>query len=225
MIELEYARYDEINISRKEVLRYLGYGKNNADDGTLAMIEKCICEIRPKLSCRACYDRFPVSADKNSILNLGFTSSSSESLAKNLKGCSEIILFTATTGFDVDRIIQRYSVTSPAYAVTAQAVGTAAIENWCNILCDRFSKREIVNGRYLRPRFSPGYGDFPIETQRAIINVLDCNRKIGVSLTESMLMTPSKSVSAVIGVSRSNLHCPLYGCETCNNSECEFRRS
>ena len=52
---------------------------------------------------------------------------------------------------------------------------------------------------FFKPRFSPGYGDLSLEVQKEIFSLLDCPRKIGVSLGDSLLMTPSKSVTAIIG--------------------------
>lgn len=225
MINLEYASSNEIIISPKEVFRYLGYGKTAPDGAALDMIKKCITEINSKLLCKACFDSFPLSLDSDGALNLGFISVKSESLKKNLTGCDSIILFTATIGHEVDRVIQKYSVISPAYAVAAQAAGAAAIEEWCDTLCSRFAQRTEADGRFLRPRFSPGYGDLPLSVQPDIIRILDCTRKIGVSLTGSMLMAPSKSVSAIIGISRQNLRCHKSGCEACDNLNCTFRRS
>ena len=65
-------------------------------------------------------------------------------------------------------------------------------------------RRELAEGETLVPRYSPGFGDFPLSAQREILSVLDAARAIGVSLTDTLLMVPSKSVSAVIGVKRAN---------------------
>ncbi|MGN1059696.1 MAG: vitamin B12 dependent-methionine synthase activation domain-containing protein, partial [Clostridia bacterium] len=113
----------------------------------------------------------------------------------------------------------------PVHALAAQAVGTAAIESWCDLLCRRFAEREAERGRSLRPRFSPGYGDFPLEMQKDIFRFLDCSRKIGVSLTESLLMVPGKSVSALVGISLAAAPCTAAGCSLCEQTECEFRRT
>lgn len=223
MIQLEYAEKSEINTDRAEVLRYLGYRRNSGAD-IPSIVDECISEIYSALQCRACYDRFKISVTSDGILNLGFAETDSSALKKNLRGCDEIIVFTATIGFEVDRIIQKYSLLSPAHAVAAQAAGAAAIEKWCDILCDRFKQRFIPKNLYLRPRFSPGYGDLPLGLQYDIIRILDCTRKIGVSLTDSLMMLPGKSVSAIIGISSTDLGC-RSGCEICNNIKCEFRRT
>lgn len=222
MIKTAYASPEEITVDRREVYRYMGCGKSNADERVAALAESVIGEMLPRLQCKACYDRFPVIIN-NDTADLGFTVTRSKNLIKNLDGCDEIILFTATAGIDADRIIQKSSMLSPLRAVAAQAVGAAAIESWCDILCERFKVQEERHGNYLRPRFSPGYGDLPLEMQKKIFAVLDCGRKIGVTLNESLLMSPSKSVSAIIGIGKNRLDCSHGGCASCTKTDCEFR--
>ena len=86
-------------------------------------------------------------------------------------------------------------------------------------------KEAEEEGYFLRPRFSPGYGDFPLEFQRNIGDLLQMAKNIGITLTDSLLMMPSKSVTAVIGCSKTNSNCKEAGCEVCNKSAtCAFRR-
>ena len=224
MIQVITCKPDELNIDRHEVLRYLGYGRDADCSDILDAVEKCIAEIQPKTTPRAVYDVFDIHEGSGGVLSLGFTETGSESLKRNLKDCEKIILFTATVGIETDRIIQRYSHVSPSNALIAQAVGATVIEAWCDFLCEYFAAEAESMGYHLRPRFSPGYGDFPLEVQKRIFSVLDCNRKIGVSLTDSLLMVPGKSVSAIVGLSRENLHCVSSGCEACENINCEYRR-
>ena len=210
---------DTVKVNNDEVLRYLGYGKNKADENVISLIEKCKEEMLHCASFKACFDKFDLFIGEGNII-FGNIETNSQILKTNLKDCEKVIVFTATIGIDPDRIIKRYSMTSPANAVVAQAVGTVMIEEWCDILWERFKKD---NG-FLRPRFSPGYGDFHIEYQKNIFEILDCPRKIGVSLTESFMMIPSKSVSGIVGVSKMDANCHKNGCEECEKTECIYRR-
>ncbi len=186
---------DDIEININEVLRYMGCGHDVADEKVLNLAKKCIDEVKPKLTLKACYDKFKISSDGDK-LDLGFTTVISKDLKKNLGNAKEVFLFVATVGVELDRLMWKYSLTSPAYATAIQAVGAAAIEQWCDILCEHLSE----SAGELCPRFSPGYGDLPLSLQQEILNTLDCGRKIGVSLTDSMLMLPTKSVSAIVGI-------------------------
>ena len=183
-------------IDKKEVLRYAKAGN---DDATLNLLDECIRESSDVLSYKACYARFNVKA-KGDELDLGFTRVRSHSLSLCLDGCYEIILFAATIGVQFDRLIARYGITAPAKAVLLQALGSERIEAFCDELCRDISKLEGAVGNAIRPRFSPGYGDLPLEIQREVFSALDCTKNIGISLSDSLFMTPTKSVTAIIGI-------------------------
>ena len=137
--------------------------------------------------------KFPVFISGDEI-DFGFTKVKSKDLAKNLKTCKEAFVFVATIGIETDRMLSKYSLISPSYANKIQAVGAAAIERFCDEFCRHFEETELC------PRFSPGYGDLPIEVQKDILLALDSERKIGVHMTDSFLMLPTKSVSAIVGI-------------------------
>ena len=223
MIRTRFLDKDEIKIDKQEVYRYLGHKGQEIDEECKRIIDECICEIQGSLSCKACYEYFPIK-ENDGYIDLGFCKTQSRDLSKNLSGCSEIILFAATVGVQTDRIISRYNMTSPVHALVAQAAGAAAVEEWCDILCREFAQTEKKKKRYLRPRFSPGYGDLSLDIQRVVFDVLDCNRKIGATLTESFLMVPTKTVSAIVGITDNSTNNCGEGCGACEKKDCEFRR-
>ena len=173
---------------------------------------------------RVCWREFPISFC-DGVVDLAFVKSGSVNLGENLKNCSRILVFAATVGIEVDRLIARYGAMSPTKALFFQAIGAERIESLCDIFCieQREEKKKI--GKGTRARFSPGYGDFPIDMQRDIFKVLDPSKRIGLTLNESMLISPSKSVTAIIGIS-DDVSCEggERNCKTCNNVDCEYRR-
>lgn len=182
-------------IDKKEVLRYAGV--KQTDEEILSLLECMEKETKGILSYKVVYSRYPIKIDGDS-LDLGFAKTNSHSLAICLKECEEIIVFCATVGVELDRLIKRYSLTSPASAVMLQALGSERVEALCDRFCADIAE-EI--GMELRPRFSPGYGDLSLEIQRDIFAAVD-PMKIGVSLGENLFMTPSKSVTAIIGIKK-----------------------
>ena len=119
-------------------------------------------------------------------------------------------------------MVRRYAVRGAAAGAVADAVCSALIEDYCDEMQARLAAEEARNGLFLRPRFSPGYGDFALESQREIFPRLACEKRIGVTLTDSLLMTPFKSVTAVIGVTASP-DCAYNKCAACTNTACAFR--
>ena len=186
--------YSDFPFCEKEILRYAG--SNPSDSETISLIRECISEAKEVFRYKVCYREIPLSVDDN-ICDFGFFSIDSKNLSQNLKGCARAIVFAATIGVGLDRLIAKYSRLSPAKALIFQAVGATQTET----LCDAFS-RDIAKEYNVTtcPRFSPGYGDLPLEIQKDIFSLLDCERKIGLTLTDSLLMSPSKSVTAFIGL-------------------------
>ena len=119
--------------------------------------------------------------------------------AKYLKDCKAAILVLATVGQSVDRLIASCSVCSLAQGLLADAAGSAAVEATLDVFCESIAKQES-----LKPRISPGYGDFPLSNQVVLIECLQGAKNLGVYLNDSMLMTPCKSVSALIGIRKDN---------------------
>ena len=131
------------------------------------------------------------------ICDFGAFSLTSRDLAAHLRGCKRVILFAATIGATIDREILKQSRLSPHRALALQQEGTARIETWCNSLC---AELENSIGSRLRRRYSPGYGDLALEVQREVFRVLGPASRIGLCLSDSCVMTPTKSVTAFLGV-------------------------
>lgn len=209
----------------REAVRYLGYGKYAADDLTMALIADSFENLRLVSRPKSVYRIFDMKHTGSDRIEFCGMEVESKNLAKNLKGCREIVLFGATLGIGVDRYITRASLTDMARAVVLQACAAALLEEYCDERQDHIAQEQKKEGKYLRPRFSPGYGDFSISYQEQLVQILDCAKKIGLTLTDSLMMTPTKSVTAVIGVSTEKEPCHRSGCEACEKKDCAYRRN
>ena len=189
--------YEAPPIRRREILRYAGCAE--ADAATASLMEDCLTEAADALVYKVCYRELPVVLDGETC-NFGAFSVSSGNLAGNLSGCGRVILLAATVGVGIDRRIQKYSRLAPSRALMMQAIGAERIEALCDAFCDDMEKEMGVS---LRPRFSPGYGDLPLVVQKDIISLLEAPKRIGLSLNDSLLMSPTKSVTAFAGISNS----------------------
>lgn len=205
----------------REVLRYAGAREETAE--LAALLEEALSETAAVNSGKVCWAEFPITVTDTG-LDLGVCITQSKALQKSLAGCDRVILFAATVGLTPDRLIARYSRLSPARALLMQAIGAERIEALCDAFCEKM-RQEAADGQGISHRFSPGYGDFPLETQRDIFRVLDCPRKIGLTLNDSLLMSPSKSVTAVFGIGPRTENCPTAGCARCAKTDCIYRRT
>ncbi|RGY96341.1 vitamin B12 dependent-methionine synthase activation domain-containing protein [Clostridium sp. AM58-1XD] len=211
----------------KETRRYLGYGNREADEATDRLIAEAMEELLQTAVCRSVcreFDLFLPHGDEEGTVTTDAFTAKSRNLHKNLKDCEKVLIFGATLGAPVDKLIQRYERIRMSRAVVLQAAAAALIEEYCDEENSRWKTEYEEKGWYMRPRFSPGYGDFPLECQSGIIAALEAGKRIGITLTESLLMAPSKSVTAVIGLSRRKASCVLQGCEACAKTDCAYRR-
>ncbi len=213
----------KVEISRKEVYRYLGYKKNIIDDAMKDIIEKCIEEIEKVATPKYTYQVYPLSVEGDNI-DFSLFQTKSKNLGTNLKDCSKVVLFAATLGPRVDLLIGKYSKLEVSKAVILQAIAAAMIEDYCNYYQSLIEEEMKREGFYARPRFSPGYGDFSLEHQKEITSILNTPKTIGLTVTNTLILAPSKSVTAIIGLSKKQQFCHKYGCEVCEKKDCEFRR-
>lgn len=179
-------------VNRQEILRYALC--RQADDATLKLMEQCIDQARD-LSYRVCWQILPVTITGNTC-DFGDFRLTSRRLSKHLAGCDRAVIFAATLGLEMDRLITRYSRLSPAMGLMMQALGTERVEALCDAFCAEFP--------HARPRFSPGYGDLKLTAQTEIFRQLNCPKHIGLTLNDSLIMSPSKSVTAILGLEACN---------------------
>lgn len=214
-----------MDIRTKEAVRYLGYGKTAVDEKTLLMIQESFEELETISEPKSVYRIFELLSPDEQELQICNLRIKSKSLQKNLKSCEQVVLFGATIGTAVDRQIRTYEITDMARAVVMQACAAATLEEYCDELQEQIAQELAEENVYLRPRFSPGYGDFSILHQKEILNMLEAPKKIGLAMTEGYMLTPTKSVTALIGVSKTKEPCHRKGCEECTKEDCVYRRS
>ena len=201
---IEKRVYDAPQLCRQEILRYAGV--KEAAPATEALLEECLREAKEKLTYRVCFRM--ISIEECAAM---FPSGA---LQNTLVGCSSVLVFAATVGADLDRLIARYGSISPAKAHMLQAIGAERIE----ALCDTFCRDMQVSTH----RFSPGYGDLPLTAQKEIFALLEPMKHIGLGLTGSLLMAPTKSVTALAGMGGKAL-APTDKCSRCGKLDCDFR--
>ena len=198
-MELTLWTLPEGPVDEREALRYAMMP--GGPEGIDAPLKVCAALARGKAAGRAVSARFPLRREGDT-LDLGFARTESQSLGKALRGCDAVFLFAVTIGLEMDRLIARYKRVSPVYTLLLQAIGAERVESACDALEEKL-RGSLAPGESLRPRFSPGYGDLPLALQKDVFQALDCERRLGLTLTDSLLMVPSKSVTAIVGIERS----------------------
>ena len=206
-------------VNKREVRRYL-HAENTSEINLL--IDKCTEISMSAIEPRVCYSIYDIKVDKADVSADGFRFSSSD-LCCCLKNCDKMVMFCATIGFGFDRLIRKYEAFDKATAVCLHALGAERIEALCDEFCRLISEEFQKSSCRITPRFSPGYGDLPLDIQREIFSSLECTKRIGVSLGDNLFMTPTKSVTAVVGFNEDREE-GKTGCALCGKTDCQIRK-
>ena len=183
----------QIAIDKNEAAVRLKIPRNYTNE----TVSRCEENLRRVLNCKYAYINASVQMKSDNICDLGFGDIESYDLAKALKGCNEAYILGVTIGIGADRLISRLAVTSPAESFITDALASAAAESLCDY-ADNILRKEGE-----KPfRFAPGYGDMPLSYQPAVLEALNADYTLGIRLNGSLLMTPMKSITAILGIKK-----------------------
>ncbi|MBQ7693431.1 MAG: vitamin B12 dependent methionine synthase, activation domain protein [Oscillospiraceae bacterium] len=213
------ARLD--TIPRGETLRYLAWHGAPLTEELEEDLDRCEALILEHAQPRLVWRLFELT-EGGRFAGTDYTPGGQD-IQAFLTGCAQAVLFAATLGLEAECLIRRTQLRNMADAVLLDAAGSAAIEAVCDAFCADLAAE--LAPWHLTGRFSPGYGDYPLEEQKAVFRLLDVTRRIGVNLTESGLMIPQKSVTALIGVSDTPQENRRSGCGDClGRFACVYRK-
>ncbi len=199
---------------RLEILRYAG-ARGDTDGRVESLLDECLRECADGFAYRVCY----TTLSRAEFFDIFPPNETSKTWTD---GCENIVVFAATVGLGIDRLINRYASVATAKALLFQAIGAERIET----LCDEFCAEYTANGFYAGRRFSPGYGDFPLAAQKGFFTLLNPSKHIGVTLTDSFLMSPTKSVTAAFGIKNVafDQQNQKEKCKICTQENCAFKK-
>ena len=208
MIELE-------SLDRKEAIRYLGGSGIKLNYRMDALMDECEKEILLKAEPKYLYIEKELPC--NGLIK-------GKDIEKHLYGCEKAVLMCATLGTEIDKVIRINQISDMARAVVLDSFASVAAEQLCNRVNEAIVEK--YSDYYTTFRFSPGYGDYPVEMQNYFLQTLDAPRKIGLTSNSNYLLVPTKSVTAVIGLSKSPIERKRLGCAGCIAREsCQFKRN
>lgn len=202
-------------LNRKEAIRYLGGAGIQLNYRMDKLMDECEKEVLAKARPKFLYIEKDLPCDE--IMQ-------GKDIANHLEGCTKAVLMCATIGADVDKLIRISQISDMARAVVLDSFASVAVEQVCRKVDELLAQK--FEGYNMTFRFSPGYGDYPIELQQSFLRMLDAPRKIGLTTNENSLLIPTKSVTAVLGLSKEPIEQKKRGCAVCNmRDKCRYRRN
>ena len=215
------VRLNEIPL--REALHFLGWRGTPVEHGLLEDIREKARRVIEETEPRVLVRRF--SLEENGTLCGTTFSPKGEDVRRMLAPCREVYLLAATLGAQSERMLLREQSLGAAGAVLLDAVMSAAIEAICDKQEEQLRASLLKEGKYLTDRFSPGYGDMPMNQTNEICNVLEA-RRIGLTVSQNGIMIPRKSVTAIMGISDAPVQRRPSGCEGCSAKDtCAMRRN
>lgn len=213
-----------LDLPEAEICRYMGYGDHEPDPRVRDMIAAMKAQL-PACStpCYGCLRVEGRALDRRRLALGGVTVTPGPIITNCLRDGESFIVLIATAGesydrwreqsFEPDDIVSRY---------VADALGSALVEAVvARALADLDAEADTLGIR-ISNSYSPGYCEWHVSGQQALFSLLP-DRFCGVRLTESSLMLPIKSVSAVIAAGPDVVRKP-YGCAICRRKDCFKRR-
>ena len=215
-----------IKIPKDEVLRYLGYKKQIIDNNTMGLVNETIneaqkiIELKYILSKNKCILKDGgVHVEGTKLTLLG------NDIKEHLKNSKEVLLLAVTLGREIEKRISYYEKINLTKAVILDSCATAAVEELCDEIEIEIKKEMIKENEDITFRYSPGYGDLPLDIQSDFLKSINAEKLIGLTVSSHNLLMPRKSVTAVIGIIDKKYEQHKKGCEVCKNYEnCSFRR-
>lgn len=188
-----------LDVPESEIWRYLGYRGAVPDDAVRGLIASCLKQLEGETAPKRIYRVYPLSKEENAV-TVGDLRLESRHLRRHLEKSTRAALFAATLGSGADRLLRYWERVDMSRAAVLQASAAAMTEVWCDLCQAELAASLAGEGARLTFRFSPGYGDLSLACQPMLLARLDAARRIGLTVTESMMLTPTKSVTAVIGI-------------------------
>lgn len=213
------------SINRDEAFRYMAAEGYVPEGKILEYADECEKRLLSVISPKIAFCVFSVADNDGQRIKLENTALTltGKDICSHLESCQAAVLICATIGAGADTLIRTLQIEDMAKAIIADSFASAAVEQVCTKIDEMIGKRYA--DKFITWRFSPGYGDFSIDIQRDMLNVLNASRLAGISVNSSGMLVPVKSVTAVCGISDTALPRKKLGCAGCNMQQnCPYRK-
>lgn len=191
----------EYRVNKAEALRYIGYAGQRTDEMLDERIDALIAACERDSAPAYVYRIFPVDASSGAIRLTGSSLVlEGSAIYDHLRDARSCAVMAATLGLANERAAMRIKAKSALDAVVFGAAGSSLVECVADA-CEAAIVAEAAQlGLHTNWRFSPGYGDLPLDIQPAIVRTLEADKKLGMTVTDSNLLVPVKSVTAFVGL-------------------------
>lgn len=214
---------DSCDVNLLDVYRYLGIKGKEVDEVTKNQVDEMVDLLKTNTSYKETYQIFPIKLGEP-IEVIGTTLTlDSKSIKQLLAESTDCVIMAVTLGQQVDKWIREWQIRDMSRAVILDACASSFIEECCNKLEEQV--KEKIGSKFLTDRFSPGYGDLPLSMQPLLCKVLQTDKKLGLTVSKTHIMSPKKSITAILGIADTPQPMRIKGCAYCNlRQNCQYRK-
>lgn len=214
--------YTELSLSSVDYFKEMGYPDRRVPDIVRQIVEEMTEIIRNEVKSSFAFSILEgevvstqVILNEYGLLEIG------EVLGHLMQNSERIAVFTATAGTTYQSLLDEVKKKDDLlHWFILDSMGSCIVERTGDIM-ERYLEQHIPEYRHTA-RFSPGYCGWKLTEQRKIFQILG-NNVCGISLSESCLMYPIKSISGIVGIGK-NVCEKKYGCSICKQNNCYKRR-
>mgnify|MGYP000584404969 FL=1 len=199
---------------KENALKYLGYLDNQVDSNTEILLNECLKELE-QVTPKFMYQIYTLTHHPLTIKELNLTINYPD-LIDLFDSCDRIVIIACTLGLQLDQQLRYYSKIN----LTKMTVMDALASSYIEIKCDEYEAKQNFGKRTFR--FCPGYGNVPLELNKNLANALNCSKHIGLTVQESNLLLPQKSIFCLIGLGDEKLTKHCFSCV--NKENCMYRK-
>lgn len=219
--------FDDLNISPHEIYEQMGYGENIPDNDVVAETEDIIQEVKGLLRPRFCFfvSGGVLDTGTRTLAARGFHFNIGRIITRQLRDSHAYAFFVATSGAEFEAFQKKLKTENDMVRIfIADAMGSVIAEKTADCMETVLQHQIAGRGWKHTNRFSPGYCGWHVSEQHSLFSMFPKSNPCGVTLTESSLMMPIKSVSGVIGVG-VNVRKLEYSCGLCDYEKCYKRKA
>ena len=216
--------FSEIKLEKEEIASFMGLGPV-PDEPFNSMIDKAIELLSANKNIEGGFVIKPVvelSIKEGSITVENESFNTGRMITSFLKGSEYVALFTCTAGYEVEKWSNIYKEEGDlVMSYVIDATGSLLVEGAMDIVYDKLKVLTAFNDLSITNRYSPGYCEWQVADQQKLFTFLP-NDFCNISLSESSLMSPIKSVSGIVGIGKYVI-LRGYICDSCNSKDCVYR--
>ena len=182
-----------------DALRYMKVPPGSQNSALVEIVRDSFEKLESFITPRCVFGRFHVKKFDGGFEIEG-ASVHSKDIARLISRSDECYLLAATLGHEVDRQILIAQKKNMLDGLALDSCASVRIDYFIDEYINEKIKPTLNENEFLTSRFSPGYGDLNMNVTEDIIAILNAQKYIGLSVTNSLMMTPIKSVTAIIGL-------------------------